>query len=64
MKQLPKELFIWNENEGQGDEFLATAENAADAAPEPGGIRRVGVYVLKDHVEIASEVTVKPSKRA
>lgn len=61
-KRMPKQIYIWKENEGESEEYLATAEHQVEAAPEPGGIRRVGVYVLKEMVEISSEVKLKSKK--
>lgn len=61
-RKMPKELFVWKENAGEDDEYLATAEAAKDAAPEPGNTRFVTRYELKEVVRISSVVQVDREK--
>lgn len=61
MKKLPKELYVFRENEGTQDEFLITHETAHDAA-DLSENRIVGRYVLEETLEVSAMVSIKPTK--
>lgn len=55
MKVFPKTLYVKRENGGTDDEYLNPAKEVTDLA-EMGAKVRVGVYVLKEVVEIKGVV--------
>jgi hypothetical protein len=58
--KLPRKLFIYVENEGQGDdEFLSVSKDLKDITVEEKGKRlRVGEYELKRQVEVVTETNI------
>jgi len=52
---LPKKLFIYRENEGNEDEFLL-CENTVEDCAKKGEVVLVGVYELKEQLEVTLEV--------
>ncbi len=58
MKDFPKQLFGFWENEGDGEhEFLSTQESIEDTA-EVGARRRVAVYELKEVSLVETQIHV------
>lgn len=58
-KSLPKELFVWRENEGDGDnEYIACAETLEEACYiNPDDKRKIGHFTLTDEQTYTLKVT-------
>lgn len=57
--ELPKKLFIYVENEGdEKEEFLSTKEELSEIVVETGKRQLVGVYELKQKIEVVTETTM------
>ncbi len=53
-KPLPAEVFIYRENEGEGEEEFLSVNDTLGETVEHGTVRRVGRYVLSETVDVST----------